>query len=131
MIRKLRRTRGKPTEVDVHVGRMIRRRRQLLGLSQTNLADRLNVTFQQVQKYERGSNRVGAGRLYQLATVLDVPVGYFFEELPDQQNQILAEQSPALSREAARVLRAFESIENEDIKRRVRDLLEELGQKTP
>ena len=81
--RKQRKTRGKPTYIDVHVGQRVRQRRTLLGYSQERLADALNLTFQQVQKYERGANRVGAGRLYELSHALDVPVNYFFEELPD------------------------------------------------
>ena len=71
------------TPVDKHVGTRLRTRRTLLGLSQTALADSLDLTFQQVQKYEKGSNRIGASRLYQIGRVLDVPVAYFFEEMPE------------------------------------------------
>ena len=70
-----------PTATDVHVGSQIRARRILLGLSQTDLADGLEITFQQVQKYERGSNRVSASRLYHISRLLDVPITYFFEDL--------------------------------------------------
>ncbi|AQU87732.1 transcriptional regulator [Komagataeibacter nataicola] len=70
--------------VDVHVGNRIRLRRTLLGMSQERLGNALGLTFQQVQKYERGRNRVGASRLYDLACVLDVPVAFFFEGLPDR-----------------------------------------------
>ena len=69
--------------VDVHVGNRIRLRRTLLGMSQERLGNALGLTFQQVQKYERGRNRVGASRLYDLACVLDVPVAFFFTGLPD------------------------------------------------
>ena len=69
--------------VDVHVGNRIRLRRTLLGMSQERLGNALGLTFQQVQKYERGRNRVGASRLYDLACVLDVPVAFFFVGLPD------------------------------------------------
>ena len=73
-----------PHTVDAHVGARIRLRRTLLGLSQTALADAIGLTFQQVQKYEKGSNRVSAGRLWQFAQVLEVPVAFFFDELtPD------------------------------------------------
>ena len=78
-----RKTRGKPNAVDIHVGTRVRQRRTLLGFSQERLASALDLTFQQVQKYERGANRIGAGRLYQLARALEVPVTYFFEELDD------------------------------------------------
>ena len=80
-----RKTRGKPNSVDIHVGNRVRQRRTLLGLSQERLASALDLTFQQVQKYERGANRIGAGRLFQLARALDVPVNYFFEDLDDSE----------------------------------------------
>jgi transcriptional regulator with XRE-family HTH domain len=67
--------------VDVHVGTRIRLRRQVLKMSQERLGEQLGVTFQQVQKYERGANRVGASRLWRLSQVLDVPIGFFFEGL--------------------------------------------------
>lgn len=67
--------------VDRHVGRRLRLRRSLMGLSQERLGELLGVTFQQVQKYERGANRIGAGRLWRLAAILDVPISWFFEEL--------------------------------------------------
>ncbi|KXV73471.1 transcriptional regulator [Acetobacter malorum] len=68
--------------VDMHVGRRIRLRRTLLGLSQEKLGEALGITFQQVQKYERGTNRVGASRLYDLASALDVPISFFFDDMP-------------------------------------------------
>src|SRR3954453_21104466 len=71
----------RPNPVDVHVGARVRLRRTLLGMSQEKLGEALDLTFQQVQKYERGANRVGASRLYHLSQVLDVPVAYFFEEI--------------------------------------------------
>ncbi|OHB41384.1 MAG: transcriptional regulator [Phenylobacterium sp. RIFCSPHIGHO2_01_FULL_70_10] len=72
-----------PNPVDVHVGRRGRLRRKELGVSQAWLADRLGLTFQQVQKYERGANRISASKLYQIASVLEVPITYFFEGLDD------------------------------------------------
>jgi len=72
-----------PNPVDVHVGHRVRMRRVLAGLSQEKLGDQLGLTFQQVQKYEKGSNRVSASRLYQIARILDVPVSFFFDDLPD------------------------------------------------
>ena len=68
--------------VDVHVGRRLRQRRTLLGMSQTKLGEAVGLTFQQIQKYERGSNRMGSSRLFEFAKVLDVPVPYFFDEMP-------------------------------------------------
>ena len=69
--------------IDIYVGNRVRQRRSLLGMSQTTVATAVGLTFQQIQKYERGLNRVSASRLYEFAAVLDVPVTYFFEELPD------------------------------------------------
>ena len=74
---------GTPNEVDMHVGQRLRVRRSLLGLSQEKLAEAIGLTFQQVQKYERGTNRVSAGRLFELSNVLDVPVSYFFEQVSE------------------------------------------------
>ena len=72
-----------PNPVDVHVGDRIRRRRRALGISQDRLAEQLSLTFQQVQKYERGANRVSASKLYQIASALQATIAYFFEGLPD------------------------------------------------
>ncbi|MEI7873425.1 MAG: helix-turn-helix transcriptional regulator [Alphaproteobacteria bacterium] len=68
--------------VDIHVGTRLRQRRTLLGMSQTKLAGSVDLTFQQIQKYERGSNRMGSSRLFEFSKVLDVPVSYFFDEMP-------------------------------------------------
>ncbi|MBX3480337.1 MAG: helix-turn-helix domain-containing protein [Caulobacter sp.] len=72
-----------PAEVDLHVGRRIRQRRKAIGATQESLAGALGLTFQQVQKYERGANRVSASKLYQIAAALGVPISYFFEGLAD------------------------------------------------
>src|ERR1051325_5850247 len=72
---------AKPNPIDVHVGSRVRLRRTLLGMSQEKLGEAIGLTFQQVQKYERGANRIGASRLFDLSRVLDVPVSYFFEEM--------------------------------------------------
>jgi len=68
-----------PDPIDIHVGQRVRARRKMLGLSQTQLGHELGVTFQQVQKYERGTNRIGSSRLFRMSNSLDVPVAYFFE----------------------------------------------------
>ena len=72
-----------PHTVDVHVGARVRLRRRLLGMSQERLADALGLTFQQVQKYERGANRVSASKLFEIARTLQTPIEFFFEGLPD------------------------------------------------
>lgn len=81
---------GKPNPIDVHVGNRIFQRRRLLALSQEKLAARLGLTFQQVQKYERGMNRIGASRLWDIAKVLDVSIQFFYDEIPAE----IANQSP-------------------------------------
>src|ERR1700674_4185546 len=68
-----------PVPKDIEIGRLIRAQRLLCGMSQTELADVIGVTFQQVQKYEKGVNRIGAGRLYRIADTLSIPVTFFFE----------------------------------------------------
>src|ERR1700730_6493983 len=71
-----------PSPVDLHVGSRVRLRRTLLGMSQEKLGNAVGLTFQQIQKYERGANRIGASRLYDMSRVLDVPVQFFFDEMP-------------------------------------------------
>src|ERR1700735_629684 len=71
-----------PSPVDLHVGSRVRLRRTLLGMSQEKLGNAVGLTFQQIQKYERGANRIGASRLFDMSRVLDVPVQFFFDEMP-------------------------------------------------
>ncbi len=79
--------------VDAHVGRRVRLRRTLLGMNQSALGHAVGLTFQQIQKYERGANRIGSSRLYQFSQVLDVPVSYFFDEMPKE----VAHRRPSVS----------------------------------
>src|SRR5215831_7512068 len=72
-----------PNPIDKHVGSRVRMRRMMLAMSQERLGDALGLTFQQVQKYERGTNRVGASRLFDISRVLDVPIGFFYDDMPD------------------------------------------------
>lgn len=76
-----------PNSIDVHVGSRIRLRRTLLGMSQEKLGDSLGITFQQVQKYEKGTNRVGASRLQNISSILNVPISFFFEETTNLAGQ--------------------------------------------
>lgn len=129
----------KPNPVDVHVGQRLRQRRVLVGLSQEKLARMVGITFQQVQKYERGANRIVASRLYQLARVLDVPISYFFDELTERaandagspaaanaEKDILGHDVMA-ERETLDLVRTYYSIESEQIRRRAFDLLRALS----
>jgi len=89
-----------PRPVDVHVGARVRLRRTLLGMSQEKLGEAVGLTFQQIQKYERGTNRIGASRLHQFAQVLDVPVSFFFDDMPIEiakTNQVLGRPVVGLS----------------------------------
>ncbi len=80
-------TRRDPNFIDVHVGSRIRMHRQIIGMSQEKLGELLGITFQQVQKYEKGSNRISASRLYYAAKTLGVPVQFFFEDLPGVEGE--------------------------------------------
>jgi transcriptional regulator with XRE-family HTH domain len=78
---------SKPNPIDVHVGRRLRLRRTLLGMSQERLGELLGLTFQQIQKYERGVNRIGSSRLYEIGQILDIPVSFFFDDMPEEGRQ--------------------------------------------
>jgi transcriptional regulator with XRE-family HTH domain len=113
-------------------------RRMLVGMSQEKLGDELGLTFQQVQKYEKGSNRIGASRLYQIAQTLNVPVDYFYDGLPvNEQERVPGfSDSPAQgfnldllsTSEGVALISAFFAIEDADIRKRVLDLLKALAQ---
>ncbi len=122
---------GIPSPVDVHVGARLRRRRTLLGMSQTNLGDAIGVTFQQVQKYEIGANRISASRLFALSRVLDVPVEYFFDEMPARgggktKEPPSYEPDPMATRETLELVRAYYKIEDADVRKRLRELINAL-----
>ena len=120
---------GRPNSIDAHVGARVRLRRTLLGMSQEKLGEAIGLTFQQVQKYERGANRIGASRLYDLSRVLDVPVSYFFDELPDmpvgRAHQVSAsapDPDPLAKRETLELVRAYYRISDPLVRRRVFEL---------
>ena len=93
-----------PNPVDLHVGSRIRLRRKLLGVSQEQLADSLGLTFQQVQKYERGANRVSASKLYEIAKTLQVPVSFFFDGLADPMD---GSDGDEVGQQAERIVQEF------------------------
>src|SRR5580765_9106031 len=80
--------------IDIQVGNRVRIRRMLIGMSQARLGDLLGLTFQQVQKYEKGVNRIGAGRLFEVARILNVPVDFFYEGVADAPGHSSAETAP-------------------------------------
>jgi transcriptional regulator with XRE-family HTH domain len=133
--RRRRRKSDKPNPIDVHVGARLRLRRTLLGMSQEKLGEAIGLTFQQVQKYERGANRVGASRLYDLSRVLDVPVSFFFDDInPETAAAARGEPSegdstpqryepdPMMRRETLELVRAYYRIPDPQIRRRLFDL---------
>ena len=127
-----------PNPIDVHVGARVRLRRTLLGMSQEKLGKAIGLTFQQVQKYERGTNRIGASRLHDLARVLDVPVAFFFEDIVpaggtsaggDKGPKGLSEAAdaffgdePIMRRETLELVRAYLRITDPQLRRRVFEL---------
>jgi len=126
---------NKPDLIDIEVGQRIRIQRLALGLSQTELADRIGVTFQQVQKYEKGANRVGAGRLTQIAKVLSVTVGSFFDgrdAIDKVARQGLASPLAAMAQPYAyRLLRAYSTITDADLRRTIVEFVEQVAVKPP
>src|SRR5690606_19031062 len=119
--------RMKFSEIDAYVGRRIRERREALGISQGRLGRDLGLTFSQVQKYEKGMNRVGAGRLYALSILLDVPIQYFFEGLDKTGKVPASESRPSIDpAEAARLQEAFRRISDPAARRALLSLVSSL-----
>jgi transcriptional regulator with XRE-family HTH domain len=132
---------GKPNPIDVHVGARVRLRRTLLGMSQEKLGEAIGLTFQQVQKYERGANRIGASRLFDLSRVLDVPVSFFYDDMsdevslqsprnmhPDMDDPIVPfDHDPMSKRETLELVRAYYRITDPQVRKRVFELAKALA----
>src|SRR5882724_891339 len=132
---------GHPNPIDIHVGGRVRLRRTLLGMRQEKLAEAIGLTFQQVQKYERGANRIGSSRLFDLARVLDVTVAYFFEDMsstvaaktPSRMRGFAEskpepfEPDPMARRETLELVRAYYRIVDPQVRKRVFELAKTLG----
>lgn len=136
---------GQPNPVDVHLGRRLRLRRILLGISQEELGEAIGLTFQQIQKYEYGLNRVGTSRLWDLSRALGCPVSFFFDEMDDKTadasprnlaaddvdlaglESAQASADSATRREALMLVRAYSTIKHEDVRRKILDLAHSLG----
>ena len=128
--------------VDVYVGKKLRLRRTIMGLSQEAVGTAIGVTFQQVQKYERGINRMGASRLYDFSRILGIPVSYFFEGFSNDNNYASAEHSSITiaaegeteysvqdaytSKETADLLRSYYRIKDPHVRRRLQDLIKSM-----
>ena len=132
---------GIPSPVDVHVGARLRVRRTLLGMTQTKLGDRLGVSFQQMQKYEKGTNRISSSRLYDLSRVLDVPIEFFFDEMhiaveassPGTKRHGSVKELPSYEpdpmhkRETLELVRAYYKIKDPNVRNRLRELTKAIG----
>jgi transcriptional regulator with XRE-family HTH domain len=121
-----------PNPIDKHVGSRVRMRRMMIGMSQEKLGDKLGITFQQIQKYEKGTNRIGASRLQQIATVLSVPVSFFFEgaPVPESGGGHSEPTSPAYvsdflaTSDGLALTKAFMKVKDAKVRRRIVDLVE-------
>jgi len=124
-----------PNPTDKHVGGRVRMRRMMLGMSQTELGNSIGLTFQQVQKYEKGTNRIGAGRLQQIARILKVPVGFFFEGSPREGGAASeTDQAPLPSyvndflatSDGLALTKAFMQIKDANLRRRIVSLVQDI-----
>ena len=130
-----------PNPIDIHVGSRVRLRRMMLSMSQEKLGEHLGITFQQIQKYEKGTNRIGASRLQHIARVLSVPVAFFFEDAPGTPGETgsgMAEQKQTTyvvdflsSNEGIQLNRAFLRIQDAKVRRRIIDLIRALAGENP
>jgi transcriptional regulator with XRE-family HTH domain len=128
-----------PDPIDIHVGARLRMRRMMVAMSQEKLGAALGITFQQIQKYEKGANRIGASRLQQIANILQVPPAFFFEEAPAAHGPSagFAEPAPAAyspdvpaTAEGLQLNRAFAQIRDPKVRRRILDLVVSLAQES-
>lgn len=140
-VRKITRRRvpGVPDPVDIHVGSRVRLRRTLLGLSQEKLGEAVGLTFQQIQKYERGANRIGASRMFDLSQVLDVPVSFFYDDMStevknrdavDEEGHhvdVELEKDPLSRRETLELVRAYYKVSSSPVRKRVFELVKSLA----
>jgi len=129
--------------IDMHVGKRVRLRRTLLGMSQEQLGAELNITFQQVQKYERGANRISASRLWDISQILDVPISYFFDDMPentmrssprwvsrgDVMDAMTSQplKDPMARRETLELVRAYYTIEKPAVRKRIAEMVKSIA----
>lgn len=128
-------SKGKADYIDSHVGKRLKRRRILLGMSQQDLGDAVKVSIQQIQKYEKATNRIASGKLFSLAQLLQVPVTYFFDQDDEQTNLGFAEEqaafetneSQASERELITLVRSFNDMKDINLRKKVLDLVRTLS----
>ena len=137
-------SKGYPNPIDVHVGNRIRLRRTLLGMSQTALAEAMGLTFQQVQKYEKGANRVSSSRLVDMANALDIEISFFFQEMSAEVQQqtpsmlmnrkklshVEDDKDPMAKRETLELVRAYYQIADPAVRKRVFELTKMVAKST-
>jgi transcriptional regulator with XRE-family HTH domain len=125
--------------VDVHVGRRMHQRRALLGMNQTMLGAAVGLTYQQIQKYERGANRISSSRLWQFAKALDVPVSFFFEDMPasagrkagaERSGPFQRDKDPLVKRETLELVRGYYKIEDRRLRKRIFEMVKAMGSAT-
>ncbi len=127
----------KPNPIDIHVGSRVRLRRTMLGMSQEKLGEHLGITFQQIQKYEKGANRVGASRLQEIARVLNTPISFFFEDAPggvDGETSGFSDSESSnyvvdflSSSEGLQLNRAFVKIRDAKVRRKIVEMVKALA----
>jgi transcriptional regulator with XRE-family HTH domain len=129
-----------PHPIDIHVGQRLRLRRTILGMSQEAIGTAIGVSFQQIQKYERGVNRMGASRLFEFSKLLEIPVSYFFDEyaqaggagdaglgMAESDTPAFEHENPIASRETMEMMRAYYQIPSKNVRKRVFDLIKSLA----
>ncbi len=126
-----------PSPTDIHVGSRLKQRRVMMGLSQDKLAKEVGLTFQQIQKYEKGTNRIGASRLHDFGQVLSVPVSFFFDDMATDKPGAVPgfaegksepyEVDPMSRRETLELVRAFSHITNPQVRKRIFDMIKALA----
>ncbi|MCK5284725.1 MAG: helix-turn-helix transcriptional regulator [Alphaproteobacteria bacterium] len=139
---KKRKTKGTPDSVDVHVGQRLRIRRSLLGLSQEKLAESIGLTFQQIQKYERGMNRISAGRLYQFSKILSIPISYFYDNiqnisskelthgLSDSEQEEFNNEDIMQSKETLDMIRMYYSIKDPEMRKDIFKFIKSMAERS-
>ena len=136
-----RKTKGTPDKVDVHVGKRLQVRRSLLGFSQEKLGEATGITFQQIQKYEKGLNRISSGRLYQFSKILSVPISYFFDDLEDKSTpaayglsdndqEEFVNNDVMQQKETLDLVRAYYSISNVEFRKEVIRFIKSMAKST-
>ena len=129
-----------PNPIDTYVGSRVRQRRTMLGMNQEALAKRLDLSFQQIQKYERGTNRIGSSRLFHISQILDVPINFFFEAVAKNEGRRTSGSEPKAvpeianfqsKRETLDLVRAFTKISDPTVRKRILEMAKAMSKFSP